>query len=214
MFRIIAVSSRLLCRGDFLSQLEAVAASGVWGLVLREKDLAEGEYLALARQAADLCARQGTVFIAHGFTGAARLSGGGWLQLPFPAFRRSRETGEDLAGFTLGVSVHSEEEAQYAASRGAAYVVAGHIFQTGSKPGLPPRGLSFLSGLCKRVALPVYAIGGVSEANIGAVRQAGAAGACLMSPFMDRPDPAAYVKKLRAAAGRPDPRRCLGVPDR
>jgi thiamine-phosphate pyrophosphorylase len=205
MFRIIALSSRLLCRGDFLSQLEAVAASGVWGLVLREKDLAEGEYLALAQRAAEFCARRGTVFIVHGFTGVARTLGGGWLQLPFPAFRRSRETGEDLSGFTLGVSVHSEEDAQYAASQGAAYLVAGHIFQTGSKPGLPPRGIPFLSGLCKRIALPVYAIGGISETNIGAVRRAGAAGACLMSPFMEKPDPASYVEKLNAAAWGPDP---------
>jgi thiamine-phosphate pyrophosphorylase len=204
MFRIIAVSNRLLCRGDFLSQLEAVAASGVWALMLREKDLAEEEYAALARRAAGICARYGTVFIAHGFSAAARALGGGWLQLPFPAFLRSKERGEDFAGFTQGVSVHSAEEARCAASRGAAYVVAGHVFQTGSKPGLPPRGLSFLARLCNQAALPVYAIGGVSEANIGAVRKAGAAGACLMSPFMESADPASYVKKLKAAAGDTD----------
>jgi thiamine-phosphate pyrophosphorylase len=199
MFRIIAVSSRLLCPGDFLSQLEAVAASGVWGLMLREKDLAEEEYTALARQAAEICARYGTAFIAHGSSAAARALGGGRLQFPFPAFRRCLEAGEDLKGFTLGVSVHSVEEAQYAASRGAAWLVAGHIFQTGSKPGLPPRGLSFLSELCNQTALPVYAIGGISEGSIRDVRDAGAAGACLMSSFMSTANPAAYVKKLNAA---------------
>jgi thiamine-phosphate pyrophosphorylase len=198
MFRIIAVSSRLLCRGDFLSRLEAVAASGVWGLTLREKDLAEDEYTALARQAAEFCARHGTAFIVHGFTGAARILGGGRLQLPFRDFVRARESGGDLKGLTLGVSVHSVEEAQYAASQGAAYVVAGHIFPTASKPGLSPRGLSFLSELCNQTAVPVYAIGGISEINIGEVRKAGAAGACLMSPFMNSADPAAYVKKLTA----------------
>jgi thiamine-phosphate pyrophosphorylase len=200
MFRIIALSNRLLCRGDFLSQLEATAASGVWGLMLREKDLAEDEYTALARRTAGICARYGAAFIVHGFSGAARALGGDrLLQLPFPAFRRSRETGEDLGGCTLGVSVHSEEEALYAASQGAAWVVAGHIFQTPSKPDLPPRGLPFLAGLCRRTSIPVYAIGGISETNIGAVRKAGAAGACLMSPFMEKTDPAAYVERLKAA---------------
>jgi thiamine-phosphate pyrophosphorylase len=116
MFRIIAVSSRPLCRGDFLSQIEAVAASGVWGLMLREKNLAEEEYTALARQTAAFCARYGTVFIVHRFSGAARALGGGWIQLPFPAFLRFREAGADINGFTLGVSVHSAEEARYAAS--------------------------------------------------------------------------------------------------
>jgi thiamine-phosphate pyrophosphorylase len=188
-----------LCRGDFLSQLEAVAASGVWGLMLREKDLAEDEYTALARRAAEFCARHGTVLIVHGFSAAARTLGG-WLHLPFPAFLRSREAGEDFGGFSLGLSVHSPEEARCAAAQGAAYAVAGHIFQTGSKPG-PPRGLPFLARICTETPILVYAIGGISETNIGAVRKAGAAGVCLMSPFMEGGDPAAYVEKLKAAAG-------------
>jgi thiamine-phosphate pyrophosphorylase len=173
--------------------------------MLREKDLAEDEYAALARRTAELCARYGTAFIVHRFSGLARALGGGRLQLPFPAFRRFRETGEDPGGLSLGVSVHSEEEALYAASQGAAWVVAGHIFQTPSKPGLPPRGLSFLARICKQTALPVYAIGGVCETNIGAVRKAGAAGACLMSPFMENADPAAYGERLKAAAGESGP---------
>jgi thiamine-phosphate pyrophosphorylase len=59
----------------------------------------------------------------------------------------------------------------------------------------PPKGLSFLSGLYARTVLPVYAIGGISETNIDAVRKAGAAGVCIMSPFMKKADPAAYIKK-------------------
>ena len=57
MFEIVCVTARALCPGDFLSQLERVAAAGVDKILLREKDLPEPAYKALAAQARDLCRR-------------------------------------------------------------------------------------------------------------------------------------------------------------
>ena len=48
--------------------------------------------------------------------------------------------------------------------------------------------------------LPVYAMGGVGPGNIAQVKQAGAAGACVMSGFMTAPDPARLVGQLRKEA--------------
>ena len=49
MYRI-AVTNRHLCSIDYLSQIEKVAESGLFQAVLvREKDLTEREYTALAR---------------------------------------------------------------------------------------------------------------------------------------------------------------------
>ena len=67
---------------------------------------------------------------------------------------------------------------------GCTYITAGHVFATDCKKGLPPRGLSFLKEVCYSVTIPVYAIGGIDENNMEAVRQAGAAGGCMMSGFM------------------------------
>ncbi|MDR1931250.1 MAG: thiamine phosphate synthase [Spirochaetales bacterium] len=184
-FEIIAVTNRLACAGDFLQRIEAIAASGVSALMLREKDLSEEDYEALALQVFPLCGRRGVRFIAHQFSAVARRLGCGAIHLPLPVF--TKQTPEDLAGLSVGVSVHSVEEARYAASRGAACVVAGHVFQTASKEGLEGRGLGFLAEICRAVSLPVYAIGGISEDNIDAVRKTGAAGACLMSAFMRPP---------------------------
>ncbi|MGN0713417.1 MAG: thiamine phosphate synthase [Anaerovoracaceae bacterium] len=47
--------------------------------------------------------------------------------------------------------------------------------------------------MCKAVAIPVYAIGGISPENIDAVRAAGAAGACVMSGLMRCEDPKNYL---------------------
>ena len=76
----------------------------------------------------------------------------------------------------------------------------GHIFPTGCKPGLPPRGVELLAQVCQASPLPVYAIGGVGPGNIAQVKQAGATGACVMSGFMTAPDPARLVGQLRKEA--------------
>jgi thiamine-phosphate pyrophosphorylase len=198
MFEIIAVTNRLMCVGDFLERIEALSASGVSGLMLREKDLSEDEYEALARRVSAMCARRGVKFIAHQFIAAAGRLDCGSIHLPLPDF--AKHASGDLRGLAAGVSIHSVEEARYAASRGAAYVLAGHIFPTASKEGLEPRGPEFLSKIREAVSLPVYAIGGISEHTIKTIRETGAAGACLMSPFMRRPDPALYVAELKKAA--------------
>jgi thiamine-phosphate pyrophosphorylase len=86
--------------------------------------------------------------------------------------------------FSLSASVHSVEEARAAEAMGARFLVAGHIFATGSKPGLPPRGLDFLRELCDNVRIPVFAIGGISMQNAQQCLDAGAAGICRMSYWM------------------------------
>lgn len=67
---------------------------------------------------------------------------------------------------------------------GACYVIAGHIFSTDCKKGVPPRGLAFLREVTNSVSIPVYAIGGITVENSGEVFAAGAAGVCMMSQWM------------------------------
>jgi thiamine-phosphate pyrophosphorylase len=80
------------------------------------------------------------------------------------------------------------EEALRAQNAGATYLLAGHIFATGCKPGVPPRGLAFLQEVCQASALPVYALGGIDAANARACIQAGAKGVCVMSECMCYPN--------------------------
>ena len=54
MSEILCVTNRHLCREDFLTRMEAVAATGPAGVILREKDLPETEYLELARQTVEI----------------------------------------------------------------------------------------------------------------------------------------------------------------
>jgi thiamine-phosphate pyrophosphorylase len=200
MFEILALTNRRLCPGDFSARLEALAASGLDALVLREKDLSPEDYRALAEQALALCREGGAELIVHRFVRTAESLGLARVHLPLGDLEALvREAGGVPAGLRAGVSVHSLEEARRAQSLGAGYLIAGHIFASPSKEGLPGRGLPFLAEICRALPLPVYAIGGVTAENIRAVREAGAAGACVLSPFMRGADLPALVKRLRAA---------------
>lgn len=195
MSEILCVTDRTLCRAGFLPQVERIAAARPAGLLLREKDLTEAAYGRLAAQVLALCRAQGVPCLLHSFPRVARDLGADGLHLPLPLLRAL--PAEERARFPrLGTSCHSVEEAREAQDLGCTYLIAGHIFATACKPGLPGRGLDFLAQVCRAVTLPVYAIGGIAPGSLDAVRRAGARGACLRSGFMTSPDPAALLTAL------------------
>ena len=198
MFKLLCVTSRSLCQGDFFIRLEEIARAGADGIILREKDLAPEAYRPLAREALDRCVPYGVPCVLHSFPAVAAELGADSLHLPLPVLEA---LDPEVPGRfrRLGASCHSAEDAVRAQALGCTYVTAGHIFETDCKRGLPGRGLEFLSRVCQAVSIPVYAIGGISSGNLAAVRDAGAAGACVMSGPMTCEDPADYFASLRRA---------------
>jgi thiamine-phosphate pyrophosphorylase len=90
------------------------------------------------------------------------------------------------AGLLLGTSAASVPEALDGERRGAAYIGAGPIWPTPSKPDAdPPIGLDGLAGICRAVAIPVVAIGGIDAANAGDCIRAGAAGVAVIRAAAD-----------------------------
>lgn len=199
MFDLLCLTDRTLCREPFLDRVAAIAAARPAALILREKDLPEDQYQALAAQVMSLCRQAGVPCILHTFVGAARALGARAIHLPLPVLR-TLSAGERAAFPALGASCHSVEEAREAAALGAAYLTAGHVFATTCKAGLPGRGVEFLAQVCAAVPCPVYAIGGVGPENLPALAQAGAKGGCVRSPLMTCPDPGAYLRQWKEAA--------------
>lgn len=196
MCKVICVTNRKLCGGDFLTRIERVAAARPDAVILREKDLPEPEYTALAEQVTAICQRYDVQCILHSFAAAAVRLRAEYLHLPLPVLRQMQSLPENIK---IGVSCHSEAEAQEAVSRGANYLIAGHIFATDCKKGLPGRGTDFLRAVCRSVNVPVYAIGGIAPENAAEVMQAGAAGFCIMSGLMQCDSPANEIEALRRA---------------
>lgn len=199
MFDLLCLTDRTLCREPFLDRVAAIAAARPAALILREKDLPEDQYQALAAQVMSLCRQAGVPCILHTFVGAARALGARAIHLPLPVLR-TLSAGERAAFPALGASCHSVEEAWEAVDLGATYLTAGHVFATTCKAGLPGRGVEFLAQVCAAVPCPVYAIGGVGPENLPALAQAGAKGGCVRSPLMTCPDPGAYLRQWKEAA--------------
>ena len=184
--KMIAVTNRHLVLendtdGAYLKQLTYVASLHPKAMVLREKDLTEEKYEELAKVVIKLCEKAGTTLILHRFPEVVHHLGYDKLHLPLEMLKTiGRPEGLTL----LGTSIHSVEDAKEAERLGADYVFAGNIFETDCKKGLQGKGVEFVRQICARCPIPVYAIGGMNLERISLVRQAGAAGGCMMSGFM------------------------------
>jgi thiamine-phosphate pyrophosphorylase len=172
----IVITNRLLCKGNFLDAIEKALIHKPFAVILREKDLPRDKYIALTKDVNRLCEAHGVPLITHSLA----VPGIPRLHMPF------HMATEQLAReFQLSLSIHSVEEARTAEALGASFVIAGHVFATQCKPGLPPRGINFLREVCESVAIPVFAIGGITGDHAQACIDAGAAGVCRMSYWME-----------------------------
>jgi thiamine-phosphate pyrophosphorylase len=189
-------------------KMEALASAGVDWIQLREKDLSAKDLATVARESM----RRLAVDSEGG--GAARVlvndrldvalaarAGGvhlGEAGLPVAQARRLVEAHAAGKDFLVGVSCHSLEAAQSAEGDGASYLLFGPIFATPSKAAFgAPQGLGPLGGVCRSVAIPVLAIGGVTLENAAACFAAGASGIAAIRLFQDAPDPADVIASLR-----------------
>ena len=101
----------------------------------------------------------------------------------------------------IGCSIHSRKEAVRREGEGADFILYGHVFETDSKKGLSPRGLSNLQKVIQSVAIPVIAIGGITPSNTEQVFQRGAAGIAVLSGILLQEQPVEaveqYIKAMR-----------------
>lgn len=195
MSDVICITNRKLCSGDFTGRIREILEGAPAAVILREKDLSEAEYQALARTVGQLAAEKNVPCIFHTFYQAVREIGGKAIHLPMAVLRKMSP--EEKQGFScMGASCHSVEEAVEAEKLGCTYLIAGHIFPTDCKKGLPPRGISFLRQVCQAVSIPVYGIGGITPERMKEVRKAGAAGGCVMSSIMQCEDAAGYLEEF------------------
>ena len=97
----------------------------------------------------------------------------------------------------IGRAVHSPEGAIDAT--GADYLLAGHVYPSASKPGLPPLGLAGLTSIITVTPCPVIAIGGITAERVTEVIRAGARGIAVVGAIVEADDPRATARALRGA---------------
>ena len=193
---IACITNRHLVRGDFLAQIERVAAMEMldW-IIVREKDLTSEAYRTLFAEVSRIVQRYGKKCLAHGRIALGMMSelGADGIHLPLDVLREwrtaSTQGGRHAAPQAdavqlVGASAHSTAEIAEAAALGADYATLSPIFATACKPGAAPLGTAALAADCKASPLPVFALGGIGKEQLAACVEAGAAGCCMMSAWM------------------------------
>lgn len=180
----IVITNRALVEGDFLTQMARVLFLHPHAVILREKDLTDAAYEVLARELLAMCGALQIPCFLHGRINLAKKLGCRRIHLPLAemigmAHPCLREDFDEIS-----VSCHSMEDMQQAVACGATQIVLGTIFETECKKGLKGRGLDFVREITAACPVPVYAIGGINLEKISLVKEAGAAGGCMMSGFM------------------------------
>jgi thiamine-phosphate pyrophosphorylase len=125
--------------------------------------------------------------------------------LPIQDVRKWLDENSDLAKrekFLVGASCHSLKAAMTAARDGADYIFFGPVFATPSKAAFgAPQGLQRLAEVCRSVAIPVLAIGGISVDNAPDCFSSGAAGIAAIRLFQDAENLASLAAELRGSSG-------------
>jgi thiamine-phosphate pyrophosphorylase len=189
-------------RAFLLEKVKAAAAAGVDWIQIREKQLSGRELAELANQALQVAPAPCRVLINDRLDVACAVGAAGvhlTEQSISVADARTfaRERGLP-ASFLVGRSAHSFDSAWAAADSGANYIIFGPVFSTPSKAAYgPPQGIERLATICRRAAIPVLAIGGITPENAGECIAAGVAGIAAIRIFQDASDLPAVVDQLR-----------------
>lgn len=191
-------------------KIEEVAAAGVDWVQIREKDLPASALTSLTRQAlgiaAKVSAKRASAFCVLvndrlDVAIAERASGVhlGEKSLPVADAKRLVESAVRKqvvdSSFLIGASCHSIETARAAQHDGADYIFFGPIFATPSKAAFgAAQDITRLAEVCRVVAIPVLAIGGITTDNADSCLQAGAAGLAAIRLFQNVPNPVLTVR--------------------
>ncbi|MBS1324670.1 MAG: thiamine phosphate synthase [Ruminococcus sp.] len=187
---VIAVTNRKLCTDNFVLRVREILSAEPFEVILREKDLSDDKYCQLVKEI--VADNNGYKKVLALNCPEIALEMG--IENVHLTMQQLMEHGRPSFIKRAGVSVHSAEEAETAQKLGADYLIAGHIYATDCKKGVPPRGIEFFRGVCESVDIPVFAIGGISENNFNEPLENGGTGVCLMSEFMKCENPYERVR--------------------
>ena len=207
--RLYLCTDGRLERNDLPEFLEAVLAGGVDVVQLRHKGLEAARELELLEVFAAACERHGRLLAVNDRADVAYAAGApvlhlGQDDLPVPIARKI--VGPDVL---IGRSTHAEPEVEAAAADPeTGYFAVGPCWPTPTKPGRPAPGLGLVRHAA-RVAPPGaadvppwFAIGGIDEANLGQVLDAGARRIVVVRALTRAPDAAAAGDVARTLAAR------------
>jgi thiamine-phosphate pyrophosphorylase len=190
---VLAQRTLLLCK------IAEAARCGVDYIQLREKDLSTCDLERLAIEAMRVVRENSpnTRLLINSRTDVALAADADGVHLRYEDILPSevRLIWTSKRPCTIGVSRHSAEQVNRAASEGADFVVFGPVFDKKNEPCRRPGGLDALTVACRN-NIPVLALGGVTWENAKGCFGAGAAGIAGIRLFQEN-DIATAVSLIR-----------------
>ena len=199
---------------ELLVRIERAVAAGVDWIQIREKDLPARGLLELTRRAIAVTRQEAnadTRVIVNDRLDVAIAAGAAGVHLggdsiPVAEAVQWCRAGNTPPDFIVGASCHDVQEAIAAERAGGNYIFFGPVYKTPAKIKFgAPQGAGKLAEVCRSVQIPVLAIGGIDQENMGTCSGAGAAGIAAIRLFQQPPDAASLggvISRLRAI--RPD----------
>jgi thiamine-phosphate pyrophosphorylase len=198
--RLMVITDPDLIKGrDPVSVCRAAVRGGATMIQVRWKDGNPADVVELARARVAalpvpiLVNDRADIALAAGAAGAHL----GWEDVPLAPLRPHLP-----AGFLLGISVGSADEAGRAGGLPADYWSVGPCFATPTKPdagsALGPEGFASIARLAPE-GMPVMGIGGITAANATAIITAGAAGVAVIGAVMSAQDPESAARAVAVA---------------
>jgi thiamine-phosphate pyrophosphorylase len=177
---------------------EAAVRGGADILQLRHKTLARGELLSLARSLRAITRAEGVLFVVNDHVDIALLSEADGVHLGPDDM--TIESARRVAGdrLVIGASAWTPEAAVAAVAAGAGYMGCGPAFATPIKTEKRVIGPEGVASVSAAVSVPVFAIGGIDESNLGRLTGLGIRRACVIRAVADSADPEAATRRLRA----------------
>ena len=178
--------------------LRALLEGGVKLLQLRAKTAPASDFLQLASVARELTRSYGCKLIVNDRMDVALASEANGVHLgqeDLPLHAARKLMGEKI----IGISTHDVEQAQDAQAGGADYIGFGPMFGTSTKEtGYTARGIAMLRQVRDVINIPIVAIGGITEANVNEIWQAGADSAAIISDILSAGNVAEKVERILA----------------
>ena len=183
-----------------LEQIDDALAGGVTLIQLREKNLADDEFLAEAIKARKLCHRYGVPLIINDNLNVALKSDAdgihvGHDDMPISEIRKT--VGE---GFIIGATAKTIEQAVSAERDGANYLGVGAVFPSSTKENALRITNDELRAICSAVEIPSVAIGGITLENLSQIKGCGVSGIAVVSAIFAQEDITLAARTLKQAA--------------
>jgi len=198
----LVTDRRIAGERPIVEVVRGAIAGGVTMIQVREREMPCGALLENVRAILEMAAGIRVRVVVNDRLDVALIARADGVHLPaegLPIPETRRVAGRRLK---IGRSVHSLAEARKAEREGADYLIFGPVFETPDKaPFGPPQGTAALRKVAESVAIPVWAIGGITPENAATLKEIPIAGVAAIRALVGAADPAEAVRALARAIG-------------